>query len=104
MGEWGAGVRRQVRSDTRTNQWSIFNERNTPMYEIWTYNVTAAEDKVYYAVWGSGVLEYDVKTERWLKYDDPDNENEIVLFKDQGLIHEIRSEERRVGKECRSRW
>jgi ligand-binding sensor domain-containing protein len=51
--------------------------------------VTAAEDKVYYAVWGGGVLEYDVKTERWKDYNDPDGETEIVLFKDQGLIHEI---------------
>jgi ligand-binding sensor domain-containing protein len=44
------------------------------------------------------VLEYDVKTERWLKYDDPDNENEIVLFKDQGLIHEITTSVSYVNK------
>ena len=67
----------------------LFNERNTPMYEIWTYAVSPAEDKVYYAVWGGGVLEYDVKTERWKDYNDPDGETEMVLFKDQGLIHEI---------------
>src|SRR5581483_2960815 len=77
------------RLNTRTGEWSLFNERNTPMYEIWTYSVTAAEDKVYYAVWGGGVLEYDLKTERWKDYNDPDGETEIVLFKDQGLIHEI---------------
>ena len=35
------------------------------------------------------MLEYDVKTERWKDYNDPDGETEIVLFKDQGLIHEI---------------
>jgi hypothetical protein len=35
------------------------------------------------------VLEYDQKTGKWDKYDDPDGENELVLFKDQGLIHEI---------------
>ena len=59
------------------------------MVEIWVYGVSATPTKVYYAVWGSGVLEYDQKTERWDKYDDPDGENEMVLFKDQGLIHEI---------------
>ena len=59
------------------------------MQEIWTYSVSAAEDKVYYAVWGGDVLEYDVKSERWKDYNDPDGETEIVLFKDQGLIHEI---------------
>src|SRR5205085_8936882 len=47
------------------------------------------EDKVYYAVWGGGLLEYDVKTQAWKDYNDPDGETEMVLFKDQGLIHEI---------------
>jgi len=77
------------RLNTRTGQWSLFNERNTPMYEIWTYGVSATPSKVYYAVWGGGVLEYDVKTERWKDYNDPDGETEMVLYKDQGLIHEI---------------
>ncbi len=77
------------RLNTRTSQWSLFNERNTPMYEIWTYNVSATPSKVYYAVWGGGVLEYDVKTARWKDYNDPDGETELVLYKDQGLIHEI---------------
>ena len=72
-----------------TGQWSLYNERNTPMNEIWVYAVSATPAKVYYAVWGSGLLELDQKTGRWDKYDDPDGENEMVLFKDQGLIHEI---------------
>ncbi len=86
---WVATAAGGSRLDTRTGQWSLFNERNTPMYEIWTYAVTAAPDKVYYAVWGAGVLEYDVKTDHWKDYNDPDGETELVLFKDQGLIHEI---------------
>ena len=76
-------------AEPATNQWSLYNERNTPMNEIWVYGVSAAADKVYYAVWGSGLLEYDQKTGLWDKYDDPDGETEMVLFKDQGLIHEI---------------
>jgi ligand-binding sensor domain-containing protein len=86
---WAATAAGASRLDTRTGQWSIFNERNTPMYEIWTYAVSPAEDKVYYAVWGGGLLEYDVKTHAWKDYNDPDGETEMVLFKDQGLIHEI---------------
>ncbi len=86
---WIATAAGASRLDTRTGQWAIFNERNTPMYEIWTYGVSAAPDKVYYAVWGAGVLEYDVKTQRWKDYNDPDGETEMVLFKDQGLVHEI---------------
>jgi ligand-binding sensor domain-containing protein len=86
---WTATAAGASRLNTRTGQWSLFNERNTPMYEIWTYAVSVGPDKVYYAVWGGGVLEYDLKTERWKDYNDPDGETEIVLFKDQGLIHEI---------------
>jgi ligand-binding sensor domain-containing protein len=47
---------------------------------------------------GGGVLEYDVKTERWKDYNDPDGETEIVLFKDQGLIHEITTSVSYVNK------
>jgi ligand-binding sensor domain-containing protein len=86
---WVATAAGGGRLNTRTGEWSLFNERNTPMYEIWTYAVQATPTKVYYAVWGGGLLEYDVKTERWKDYNDPDGETEIVLFKDQGLIHEI---------------
>ncbi len=95
---WVATAAGGSRLNTRTGEWSLYNERNTPMYEIWTYNVTAAEDKVYYAVWGGGVLEYDVKTERWKDYNDPDGETEIVLHKDEGLIHEITTSVSYVNK------
>src|SRR5271169_1416371 len=86
---WVATAAGGSRLNTRTGEWSLFNERNTPMYEIWTYAVNTSASKVYYAVWGGGVLEYDMKTERWKDYNDPDGETEIVLYKDQGLIHEI---------------
>jgi ligand-binding sensor domain-containing protein len=86
---WTATAAGASRLNTRSGQWSLFNAFNTPMFEIWTYAVSPAEDKVYYAVWGGGVLEYDQKTERWKDYNDPDGETEIVLMKDQGLIHEV---------------
>ena len=86
---WTATAAGASRLNTRTGEWSLYNERNTPMAEIWTYAVSAAADKVYYAVWGSGVLEYTIATGRWKDYTDPDGENELVLFKDQGLIHKI---------------
>jgi ligand-binding sensor domain-containing protein len=86
---WVATAAGACRLDLHTGQWSLYNERNTPMIEIWVYGVSASAAKVYFAVWGSGLLEYDQTTGRWDKYEKPDGENEIVLFKDQGLIHEI---------------
>jgi ligand-binding sensor domain-containing protein len=77
------------RLNLHTGEWSLYNERNTPMREIWVYGVSATATKVYFAVWGSGLLEYDQQTGRWDIYGDPDEETELVLFKDQGLIHDI---------------
>jgi ligand-binding sensor domain-containing protein len=95
---WTATAAGASRYNTRTGQWSLFNERNTPMYEIWAYSVSPGEDKVYFAVWGGGLLEYDVKSEHWKDYNDPDGETELVLFKDQGLIHEITTSVSYVNK------
>jgi ligand-binding sensor domain-containing protein len=86
---WTATAAGASMLDLRTNQWSLYNERNTPMFEIWVYGVSATPSKVYYAVWGSGLLEYDQQKKTWDKYDDPDGETDMVLFKNQGLIHEI---------------
>jgi ligand-binding sensor domain-containing protein len=86
---WIATAAGGCRLNLHTNQWSLYNERNTPMGEIWTYAVSATPTKVYYGIWGSGVLELDQKTGKWDRYDDPDGETEMVLYRDQGLIHEI---------------
>jgi hypothetical protein len=86
---WVATASGACRLNLHNGQWSLYNERNTPMREIWAYGVSAAADKVYFAIWGAGLLEYNQKTGVWDKYEDPDDETEIVLFKDQGLVHDI---------------
>ena len=86
---WAATAAGASRLDMQTGQWSLYNERNTPMHEIWVYGISAQPDKVYFAVWGSGLLELTQKTGRWDIYGDPDDETELVLFRDQGLIHDI---------------
>ena len=86
---WVSTAAGACRLNLDTGEWSLYNERNTPMREIWAYGVSATATKVYFAIWGSGLLEFNQKTERWDLYDDPDGENELVLFKDQGLIHDI---------------
>ncbi len=42
---WAATAAGAGRFNMRTNQWSLFNERNTPMYEIWTYAVNAGVEQ-----------------------------------------------------------
>lgn len=86
---WAATTAGASRYNTRTGEWTVFNEKNAPMEEIWNYGVSYADGKVHLAVWGSGVLEYDVATQRWKEYLDPDGEMEIDLYRDDGLVHVI---------------
>ncbi|MCS7043200.1 MAG: hypothetical protein N2036_07485 [Bryobacteraceae bacterium] len=86
---WAATTAGASRFNTVTGEWTIFTEKNAPMEEIWNYGVHYRDGKVHLAVWGSGVLEYDVKTNRWKDYLDPDGEMEIDLYRDDGIIHVI---------------
>ena len=42
---WAATAAGGSRLNTRTGEWRLFNERNTPMYEIWTYAVHATREQ-----------------------------------------------------------
>ncbi len=86
---WAATTAGASRYNTVTGQWTIYNEKNAPMEEIWNYGVSAADGKVYLSVWGSGILEFDVETENWKDYLDPDGEMEIDLYRDDGIVHVI---------------
>jgi len=83
---WHAGASRY---NTVTGEWTIYTEKNSPMEEIWNYGVSYNDGKVYLGIWGSGVLEFDVATERWKDYLDPDGEMEIDLYRDDGIVHVI---------------
>jgi ligand-binding sensor domain-containing protein len=86
---WAATTAGASRYNTKTGEWTIFNEKNAPMEEIWNYGVCYDDGRVYLGVWGSGVLEYDVATDRWRDYLDPDGEMEIDLYRDDGIVHVI---------------
>jgi len=86
---WAATTAGASRYNTVSKKWSIFTEKNAPMEEIWNYGVSYNDGKVYLGVWGSGVLEFDVATERWKDYLDPDGEMEIDLYRDDGIVHVI---------------
>jgi ligand-binding sensor domain-containing protein len=81
-----AGVSRY---NTYTGEWTSWSQNNAPFHEPWAYSLATAGNKMYFAIWGGGLLEYDVAGNYWKPYTDPDNEMEIVLFKNQGLVHDI---------------
>ena len=86
---WAATTAGASRYNTRTGEWTIYTEKNSPMEEIWNYGCSYADGKVYLGVWGSGVLEFDIETEHWKDYLDPDGEMEIDLYRDDGIVHVI---------------
>jgi ligand-binding sensor domain-containing protein len=87
---WCATTAGASRLNTTTGEWSVFTEKNAPMEEIWNYGVSYdGKDSVYLAVWGSGVLKYDIHTGHWEEYTDPDGEMEIDLYRDDGINHVI---------------
>lgn len=86
---WAATASGASRFNTHTRQWSIFNEKNAPMHEPWTYGVSANDGMVYLAAWGGGVLEFNTKTEQWKDYRDPDGEMELDIFPNDGLVHDV---------------
>jgi len=75
--------------NTISGQWDIYTERNAPMHEIWAYSIDSADNKVFAAVWGGGILEFDLNSRRWNAHLDPDGEMELDLYRDDGLIHVI---------------
>lgn len=86
---WAVTTAGASRLNTRTGEWTIYNEKNAPMEEIWNYGISYDAGKIYLAVWGSGILEFDVATGRWKEYLDPDGEMEIDLYRDDGIVHVI---------------
>ena len=86
---WTATTAGVCSYNTVTGEWEVFTEKHAPMEEVWCYNVDARDGKVYVAVWGGGILEWDVATRHWTDYIDPDGEMEIDLYRDDGLVHVI---------------
>ena len=86
---WSATAAGTSRFELAADRWTIYDETNTPMHEIWCYGVAGNKDRVYLAIWGAGLLEYDMPNDRWKRYHDPDGEMEIDLFRNDGLIHDV---------------
>lgn len=86
---WSATTAGASRYNVVKDKWNIYTEQNAPMEEIWNYGVSARDGKVFLSVWGSGILEFDLATEHWKHYLDPDGEMEIELYRDDGVVHVI---------------
>jgi len=86
---WAATAAGVSRLNTDTGDWAIFNEQNSPFDEPWSYAIAVGKQKVYLGLWGGGVIVYDIARHYWRPYTDPDGSMEIVLYRNQGLIHMV---------------
>lgn len=86
---WVATTSGEARFRVREKAWDVYTPANSPQHEPWGYAIDYADGKVWAALWGGGALEFDVATEHWKDYMDPDGEMEIDLFRDDGIIHVI---------------
>jgi len=86
---WVATTSGEARLRVREDAWDIYTPANSPQHEPWGYSIDYDSGKVWAALWGGGVLEFDVETEKWKDYLDPDGEMEIDLFRDDGIVHVI---------------
>ncbi len=86
---WIATTNGIARFHVQDRKFDVYTPANSPQHEPWGYFVTSGDGKVYAALWGGGVLEFDLATEQWKSYRDPDGEMEVDILRDDGLIHVI---------------
>lgn len=86
---WVATTAGLSRLNTYDGSWVIYNQDNAPFEEPWTYGVAVGKKKVYLGVWGGGVITYDLAGHFWRPYRDPDGQMDVVLYRNQGLIHDM---------------
>jgi len=86
---WVATTAGTGRYRVRDHGWDVYTPANSPQHEPWGYFVDYADGLVWAALWGGGVLEFDVAKQTWKSYLDPDGEMEIDLFRDDGIVHVI---------------
>lgn len=73
------------RYNRRTQEWKTYYLNNAPLDEVWIYGCEATPDKMNFAVWGGGLVEYQPDRDHWEAYHDPDGSFELDLFKDDGI-------------------
>ena len=86
---WTATAAGASRLNTRTGQWACSTSATRRCTRSGPTPSSVGPTR---CTTRSGAVAFSsttIKTERWKDYNDPDGETEIVLFKDQGLIHEI---------------
>jgi len=72
-----------------TGKWTNYRLHEAPLDEVWIYGCEAAPDRVNFAVWGGGLVEYLPDQDHWQAYHDPDGSFELDLIKNDGVVSQM---------------
>ena len=53
---WVATTAGVSRYNTQSGEWTSWSEKNAPFHEPWAYGIAPAGEKMYFAIWGGGLL------------------------------------------------
>ncbi len=77
------------RLNRASNKWTRYRLHDAPLDEVWIYGCEAAPDRVNFAVWGGGLVEYQPELDHWQAYHDPDGSFELDLIRNDGVISQM---------------
>jgi len=80
------GISRMNRS---TRKWTNYRLHEAPLDEVWIYGCEATFDRVNFAVWGGGLVEYLPGRDHWQAYHDPDGSFELDLIRNDGVVSQM---------------
>ncbi|MHC4957716.1 MAG: ABC transporter substrate-binding protein [Planctomycetota bacterium] len=72
-----------------TGKWTNYRLHEAPLDEVWIYGCEATHDRVNFAVWGGGLVEYLPGDNHWQAYHDPDGSFELDLIRNDGVISQM---------------
>ena len=77
------------RYNRKTKEWKRYYLDNAPLEEVWIYGLEADHEKVNFAAWGGGLVEYYPADDYWKAHHDPDGSFEMDLFQGDGVVSQM---------------
>lgn len=77
------------RYDRKAKRCRNYRLDEAPLDEVWIYGCEAGRDRVNFAVWGGGFVEWIAGREHWQAYRDPDGVLELDLFRNDGITTDV---------------
>ncbi|MDR3412314.1 MAG: ABC transporter substrate-binding protein [Formivibrio sp.] len=73
--------------DMRSQTWTTYDNRNSPMVDPWPVRIIISEGTAYIGTWGNGVLKFDISTGIWTLPQMPTERREMGLIQhgDEGI-------------------